>query len=203
MPIAFASRDIIKILQRMAYIAEYREGDNHLHLERMKGYTYIIAREIGLDVEGAELISVSCQLHDIGKFIIPDEISHITGELSPEEWRVIKKHTSAGASLLQGFASTLIQTASQVALSHHERWDGSGYPHKLVGEDIPLGARICAIADVFDALTTRRIYKAEITVIAARDLIAASSGVLFDPEIVKIFQAKYEDIAKFRSNNLE
>ena len=198
----FSSRDTINLLQRMAYIAEYQEGDNISHLERIKGYTYILARGIGLDVEDAEAISVASQLHDIGKFIIPDEISNKTGKLNSEQWRIIKKHTTAGASLLQGFSSAIIQTASQIALSHHERWDGSGYPNGISGDDIPIAARICAIADVFDALTTRRIYKAEITVIAARDLILAASGVLFDPKLVEIFQEKYEEMTKFRINTI-
>ncbi len=203
MPKTLASQDTVTMLQRMAYIAEYREGDNRSHVARVKGYTYLLARGLGLDLEDADVLSAASQLHDIGKFVIPDEISVKTDALNSEQWQIIQKHTTAGSALLQGFSSGLIQTASQIALSHHERWNGSGYPHKLAGEAIPMSARICAIADVFDALTTPRQYKTEINVIEAHDLIVDASGVLFDPKLVDIFKKKYEDIINIRKNHID
>jgi len=202
MQISLDSQDTITMLQRVAYIVEYREGDKRSHIERVKGYTYILSRGLGLGMEAAKNISLASQLHDIGKFIIPDEISQKSDDLSPGEWVIIEKHTTSGAALLQGFSSELIQTASQIALTHHERWNGSGYPNKLAGDNIPINGRICAIADVFDALTTQRPYKKEINVIDARNLIIGASGVLFDPELVDIFNASFEDILDIRNNNI-
>jgi len=202
MQITLGSQDTISMLQRVSYIAEYREGDNRSHLERVKGYTYILSRGLGLGLEGAKNISIASQLHDIGKFIIPDVISHKSDDLTPAEWVVIEKHTTSGAALLQGFSSELIQIASQIALTHHERWNGSGYPNNLAGDNIPINGRICAIADVFDALTTQRPYKKEINVMDAHNLIVGASGVLFDPELVGVFKESFEDILIIRNNNI-
>ena len=138
---------------------EWRDAETGVHIERMGRLCERLAREVGLSVVEAELLRHASALHDVGKVGIPDVILLKPGKLDPAEWAQMQTHTTIGASILSGSKSALVQMAEQIARSHHERWDGSGYPDGLQGEEIPLAARICAVCDVFDALLSPRPYK--------------------------------------------
>lgn len=196
------SRDSLEYVRRMAYLAEYRKPGIKNHLERIRGYCSIIGRGLSLSSQEIEMISVASQLHDIGEIGIPEGILAKTGNLTADEWEVVKRHPIIGAEILRGSTSPLLQTGEIIAMSHHERWDGSGYPYGLKGEEIPLSGRICAVADVFDALTTPRPYKAEVPLADALRLIADSGGQLFDPMLVEIFADNFTDILKTRQFTL-
>jgi putative two-component system response regulator len=137
-------------------------------------------------------------MHDIGKIGIPDHILLKPGKFEPEEWEIMKTHAAIGAHILDGDESDLMIWASEIALTHHEKWDGSGYPNGLSGEDIPLTGRIAALADVFDALTSERPYKKAWTVEAAVDLIKKNCGTHFDPELVVVLLEQLPEILKIR-----
>jgi putative two-component system response regulator len=147
-----------------------------------------------------QLISVACQLHDIGKVGLPEALLLQQGQYSDAELQKIKRHTTIGAEILSNSASPLLQAGETIALNHHERWDGSGYPHGLAGDAIPLSARLCAIADVFDALTTPRPYKKEISPEDAWRLIAGASGTLFDPQLVQVFTDELSALLKIKKS---
>lgn len=196
------NREVLDVVRRMSALAEYREPGIKNHLERIRGYCMVIARGLDLSVQEVEVIANASQLHDIGEIGIPDAILTKAGKLSPYEWEVVKRHPVIGAEILRGSPSTLLQAGEIIALSHHERWDGSGYPYGLKGEDIPLSGRICAMADIFDALTTKRPYKDEVSVEEAYDLILESSGVLFDPQLVTVFKDNFDELLVIRQNNI-
>ena len=185
---------------RLAYIAEIKEWDNRLHLERVRRYCQILAQAAGLTSNEASILGLASQLHDVGKVEIPDELLQRTGNYQPEEWTILEKHTLDGAKILDRSSSPIFQTASTIALTHHERWDGSGYPRKLKGEEIPISGRICAIADVFDALTTLRSYKNVISDEEARKMIVQSAGTLFDPHLVDLFDQKFSEIVAIKTS---
>jgi putative two-component system response regulator len=192
------TKDLVDLVRRMAAIAEYREPDIMQHLERIRGYCQVMANGMGLPSQESEAIGIASMLHDVGKAGLPDSILTNSGDLSPYEWDLMKRHTIMGAEILKDAQLPILQAGEVIALTHHERWDGSGYPYKLKGEDIPVSGRIVALADVFDALTTRRLYKKEITVECAYELIEESAGVLFDPELVNVFINNFSEILKTR-----
>lgn len=196
------NREVLDVVRRMSALAEYREPGIKNHLERIRGYCMVVARGLDLSVQEVEVIANASQLHDIGEIGIPDAILTKAGKLSPYEWEVVKRHPVIGAEILRGSPSTLLQAGEIIALSHHERWDGSGYPYGLKGEDIPLSGRICAMADIFDALTTKRPYKDEVSVEEAYDLILESSGVLFDPQLLTVFKDHFDEFLVIRQNNI-
>jgi putative two-component system response regulator len=193
-------KELLDAVWRMAYIAEYREGGNTEHLERIKGYIQVLGRGIGLTQNEVQIISTACQLHDIGKVGLPEGLLLQQGQYSDAELNKIKRHTTIGAEILSNSTSALLQAGETIALNHHERWDGSGYPNGISGEQIPLSARLCAIADVFDALTTSRPYKKEISVEDALRLIVGASESLFDPQIVQVFQDEFQNILKVKKS---
>jgi putative two-component system response regulator len=133
-------------------------------------------------------------MHDVGKIGIPDKILLKQGNLEPDEWEIMKTHTTIGAKILAGSRSRVVQMAERIALYHHERWDGTGYPEGLKGEDIPLVARICAICDVFDALSSVRPYKGAWAIEEAREEIRRGSGTHFDPRLVEIFLTRFDEL---------
>lgn len=196
------NRALLDVIRRMASLAEHREGGTRNHLERVRGYCYVIARGLGLSSQEAEIISLASQLHDIGEVAISDEILSKSGQLTPAEWERVKDHPQQGAEILKGSPSVIVQAGEIMALTHHERWDGSGYPRGLSGEEIPLSGRICAVADVFDALTTPRPYKEEVPVDEALELIQESSGQLFDPQVVAAFSQRFDEIQRVRESHL-
>jgi putative two-component system response regulator len=195
-------KEKLDVVYRMARMAEYREGDITDHLGRIRGYCYVLASGLGVSQPEAEAISYASMLHDIGKSALPDAILLKRGDLTPYEWEYMTRHTVLGAEILRGSTSAVLQAGEIIALTHHERWDGSGYPKGLRGEDIPLSGRICALADVFDALTTPRAYKKEMPVPLAEELIRDASGQLFDPQLVRIFIKEIDSITKIRNSHL-
>jgi putative two-component system response regulator len=193
-------KEMVEAVWRLAYLAEFREGNNLAHLERIRGYTQVLGRGLGLSQNEIQLISVACQLHDIGKVGLPEVLLLQQGQYSDAEMQKIKRHTTIGAEILSNSASPLLQAGETIALNHHERWDGSGYPHGIAGEEIPLSARLGAIADVFDALTTPRPYKKEISPDDAWRLIAGASGTLFDPQLVQVFTDELPSLLKIKKS---
>jgi len=188
-----SQQELLEHVILTAHVAEFAEWDNHAHVERIRRYSYILARETDLEHDEASLISYASMLHDVGKIALPAHLLQKTAKLTPDEYRIAERHTVEGGRLLSGSGSPLLQTAEIISRTHHERWDGSGYPEGLRGEAIPLSGRIVALADVFDALTTKRPYKMAIAPEAAFDLIKSSSGTLFDPALVSIFVEKFKD----------
>ncbi len=175
-----------KTLMRLARAGEYRDTDTAKHLLRMSRYCRLLAEAVGLSAEEAELIELAAPLHDLGKIGIPDSILRKKGSLTETEIEVMRQHPQIGHDILQDSPSKYLRLGGEIALAHHERYDGSGYPSGLMGEDIPLSARIVAIADVFDALTSVRPYKAAWTIEAAMQHIAKEGGRHFDPALVTI-----------------
>lgn len=190
------SRELLDVIRRMALLAEYGEAGTRQHLERIRGYCYVLAKGLDLFPNDVEVISYASMLHDIGEIGIPRSILTKAGKLTPAEWELIRQHPLIGAEILRGSPSPILQAAEVIALTHHERWDGSGYPHGLRGEAIPVSGRICALADIFDALTTRRPYKEEISVDEAYQLILDNSGILFDPQLVQIFKDNFDEFVR-------
>jgi len=166
----------------------YNDNDTGDHIWRMAAYSRLLASAAGWTDEMAGLMELAAPMHDTGKIGIPDEILKAPRELTPEEWVIMKQHTQIGADILNKSDSKLIHLASEIALSHHEKWDGSGYPNNLAGEAIPESGRIVAITDVFDALSMKRPYKDAWPIDDVIDEIVKSAGSAFDPRLVDIFQ---------------
>lgn len=193
----------LQVVQRLGMAAEYRDEETGNHILRMSHTCALLAREIGWDDSQCDLILNASPMHDIGKIGIPDAVLLKPGKFEPHEWEVMKTHASIGAKLLEGDDSDLMRMAREIALTHHEKWDGSGYPHGLSGEAIPMCGRIAALADVFDALTSERPYKKAWTVAAAVDLIKENRGRHFDPALVDAFLAVLPSIEEIRRHYAE
>lgn len=172
---------------RLARVAEYRDTDTGQHIQRVSHYAAEIARELGFSDEQIHDFILAISMHDIGKVGISDGILRKPGALTPEERREMQNHTTYGAEILSGSDTPILAMSREIALSHHEKWDGTGYPRGLKAEEIPITGRICALADVYDALTTKRCYKEAIPLEQACDIIRRSSGTHFDPAIVDAF----------------
>ncbi len=183
---------------RLTRAAEYRDEDTGEHIQRMSHYTSLMARRMGLALTTVELIRYASTLHDVGKIGIPDSILLKPGKLDPPEWETMKTHTTIGGRILDGSKADFMKMGRVIALTHHEKWDGSGYPNGLKGADIPLVGRITAIADVFDALTSRRPYKEPFSLDEALDIIKSSKGNHFDPAVVDAFLESWDDIREIR-----
>jgi putative two-component system response regulator len=182
-------------IHRLARAAEYRDEDTGAHILRMSQYAAAVARKMGQDANAVEGLLYAAPMHDVGKIGIPDHILLKPGKLDPAEWETMKQHTTIGACILRGSDADLIKLAELIALTHHEKWDGSGYPKGLRGTEIPLSGRITAIADVFDALTSKRPYRqAVFSVEQAYDMIRAGRGSHFDPDVVDAFFAAQAEI---------
>lgn len=174
--------------------AEYRDDDTGSHLLKVSSYCKIIAGALGLEENMIENLYYASLLHDIGKIGIPDKILLKKGSYDSEEWNIMKKHTVIGSSILSSSNVEVIKMGKMIALTHHEKWDGSGYPKGLSYEEIPLISRIVSVADVFDALVSKRVYKNEFTVEDALFEIKKSSGNHFDPKVVDAFLSVFDDI---------
>lgn len=174
-------------LLRLAIAGEYRDYDTGNHVVRMAHYAYLIAEGLGLDAEHCELIKVAAPLHDIGKIGIADHILQKPGRHTPEETEVMRNHAAIGHQILCDSPSKFIALAAEISLGHHEKFDGTGYPNRLVGENIPLESRIVAVADVYDALTSARPYKRAWPMEEAVEYIVTHSGTHFDPKCVNAF----------------
>ncbi len=177
----------LQIIQRLGKAAEYKDNETGLHVIRMSKYAHILAKAAGMNEEDAELLMNAAPMHDIGKIGIVDKILKKPGSLTDAEYEEMKLHCAIGADVIGEDHSDLLELAKIIAISHHEKWDGTGYPNKISGEDIPLEGRIVAIADVFDALTSVRPYKKEWLVDEAISLLEKEAGKHFDPELVKLF----------------
>ena len=195
-----ASRDTV---MRLARAAEYRDGDTGEHVDRMSSYAQVLARQLGMTIEDQALIKLASPMHDVGKIGIRDSVLLKEGRLTEEEWFQMKEHPNIGAQILAGSRSKLLQMAEQIALAHHEKWDGTGYPNATAGENIPLVGRIVALADVFDALTTPRVYKDAWSVDEAVTHIQRERGRHFDPRVVAAFEQCLDQLLEVRAGYLE
>jgi putative two-component system response regulator len=179
----------VETLQRLAFAAEYRDEETYLHTERVGHVAALLAAAAGLSAEEVELIRRAAPLHDIGKIGVPDPILLKEGRLDDRERGLMRAHALVGAKMLAGSRSAVLQLAEEIALTHHERWDGGGYPRGLRGEEIPRSGRLVAIADVFDALTHARPYRESLPVDEAVAVIASGARKQFDPELVEAFES--------------
>ena len=209
-----------ELIHCLARLAEYRDNETGRHVIRVGRYSGLLARQLGLDEETAELIEHAAPLHDIGKIGIPDAILLKPGKLTSEEFEIMQRHvalgkgafepmsihemrafrshTVLGEMMVNTSSSPLLTMAAQIALTHHERWDGSGYPIGLAGEEIPLSGRIVAVADVFDALSNKRPYKPAFPIQKCFAILDEGSGSQFDPQVVAAFKAVRDAILKVR-----
>lgn len=192
-----------QIVRRLGRAAEYRDNETGFHIIRMSQISTLLAQKLGWSTEDCELMLNASPMHDIGKIGIPDAILLKPGKFEPEEWAIMKTHAEIGAELLDGDDSRLLLLAREIALTHHEKWDGSGYPRGLSGTDIPQSGRIVAVADVYDALTSARPYKKPWTTEAAEAYLQENIGTHFDPEIVACFLACLPEIHEIRNRHQE
>jgi putative two-component system response regulator len=184
----------LETIERLAVAAEYKDEDTAAHILRIAAYSRHMGLLLGISSSDADNLYYGSLMHDVGKIGIPDAILLKPGPLSPEERASMQKHTSIGAMILGGSESELLKAGEQIALTHHEWWDGGGYPVGLSGERIPLWGRICAIADVYDALTTKRPYKEAMAQEAALELIEKDRGRHFDPQLLDMFVDQLDEI---------
>jgi putative two-component system response regulator len=176
-----------EMLARLAAAAEFRDDDTGQHTHRVGDLSVTIAQRLGLPDPQIELLRLAAPLHDVGKIAIPDAVLGKPGKLTDEEFAQMKTHTTIGAQMLAGSAFALLEMAEQIALTHHEKWDGSGYPAGLAGDSIPIAGRIVAVADVFDALTHIRPYKAAWSTADAIAEMTDQVGRHFDPGVLEAF----------------
>ena len=193
----------LQVVRRLGRAAEYRDNETGLHIIRMSKMAVVIAKATGMDDEQCDLLLNAAPMHDIGKIGIPDNILLKPGKFEPEEWVIMQTHAQIGADILSGDDSGLMIMAHEIALSHHEKWNGKGYPHGLEGEAIPIVGRITALADVFDALTSERPYKKAWSVEDAVDLISSERGQHFDPNLVDLFLEKLPEIIHIKEKHAE
>jgi putative two-component system response regulator len=188
----------LQIIQRLGRAAEYKDNETGLHVMRMSHYSRAIAHALGWPRADRELLLHAAPMHDVGKIGIPDHILRKPGQLDDEEWRVMRLHPEIGASIIGSGGGPLLEAARIIALTHHERWDGGGYPEGLVGEAIPLVGRVVALADVFDALTSGRPYKSAWGLDQALDTLRNERGRHFDPQLVDAFFDALPEILEVR-----
>ncbi|WP_430434858.1 HD-GYP domain-containing protein [Methyloversatilis sp.] len=193
----FASRQ--QIIRRLGRAAEFRDNETGNHVIRMSYYARLIAQAIGLGPEATELLFNTASMHDIGKIGIPDAVLLKPGPLSKAEWAVMRQHPEIGAEIIGEHDDELLQTARTIALTHHERFDGSGYPRGLIGEDIPLFGRIVAIADVFDALMTARPYKPAMPIDDTLQVMGRNTGLHFDPALMAVLPSVLPDMLRINA----
>ena len=177
----------LEMIERLSVAAEFRDQDTALHIRRMSYYSRIIARSLGLSEEDSEVILFTSPMHDIGKLGVPDSVLLKPGKLEPEEWEEMKRHTIYGAEILKNSQHKIIRKAEIIALSHHEKWNGTGYPNGLKDEEIPLEGRIVALADAFDAMMSSECYKPAFPPEKVEEIIFRDAGAHFDPTVMKAF----------------
>ncbi|HAT49489.1 MAG: response regulator [Nitrospirae bacterium] len=185
-----------EVIRQLGRASEYRDNETGLHIVRMSRYVRMLGLKSGLSEPEADQMMQAAPMHDLGKIGIPDHILLKPGKLTPEEFAIIKTHPEIGYNIIGDQKSGLLHLGRTIALSHHEKWNGLGYPKGLKGEEIPLAGRLTAIGDVFDALTSSRPYKKGWTLDDAMGLILKESGEHFDPTLVPIFFSLREDVAK-------
>jgi putative two-component system response regulator len=186
----------IETIIRLSWAAEYKDEDTGEHALRMSYYSAAIARQLGFSEPEVAALLRAAPMHDIGKIGVPDHVLLKPGPLDPDEWEIMKQHTTIGARILAGSVSDTIKLASVVALSHHENWDGTGYPQGLRREEIPLVARIVAVADTFDAVVSKRPYKQACSFDTALAVLRDRRGTRLDPQVVDAFMAVKDEIVE-------
>ena len=191
----------LEAIYRLSRVGEFRDEDTGAHLRRMSRYSAVVARCMGLAKRTIEAILYASPMHDVGKIGIPDQILLKPGKLEPHEMQIMRLHTTIGAQMLQGSAVDFLKLGEIIALTHHEKWDGTGYPRGLAGAKIPLAGCITAIADVFDALTTRRPYKEPFSVEKAFAIVREGREKHFHPEVVDAFFSITDEILRIRQDN--
>ena len=189
----------LQIVQRLGRAAEYKDNETGMHVIRMSHFSKLLALAAGHSPAWAEDLLNAAPMHDVGKIGIPDAVLRKPGPQDAAEWDTMRRHPEIGAEIIGEHPSGVLQLAREIALAHHEKWDGSGYPRGLAGEAIPVSARIVAVADVFDALTTRRPYKEPWPVQDALDHIAAQAGKHFDPALVALFAPLLPQLLEIRA----
>jgi len=187
-------RTSLSTIHCLSRAAEHRDDDTADHIQRMSRYAKLIGVKLGLEDAEVETILYAAPMHDIGKIGIPDSILLKPGKLDTEEFEVMKQHAEFGASILESETEPILEAGRIIALTHHERWDGSGYPNGLAGDEIPLFGRISAIADVFDALSSKRPYKKAFSLEKSFEIIKESAGNHFEPRLVDVFLSRREEI---------
>ncbi|CAN5902344.1 two-component system response regulator [soil metagenome] len=192
-----------EVIYRLSRASEYRDPETGAHIERMAHYSVMIAKNLGLPELEQELILDAAPMHDVGKMGIPDHILLKPGRLTDDEMLIMRQHAAIGAEILGNSASSLLQAAAEIALTHHEKFDGSGYPNGLSGDQIPLYGRIVAVADVFDALTSARPYKLAWDLDSAVKFIQDASGSHFDPLCVEAFFKTWDQVLAIRNKYSE
>ncbi|CAK0758501.1 Cyclic di-GMP phosphodiesterase response regulator RpfG [Azospirillaceae bacterium] len=188
------SRAATELVMRLSKAAEFRDPETGAHLERMARYSRLIARRLGWSEEDQEQLQVAAPMHDIGKVGIPDYILLKPGKLTDDEFAIMKEHATLGYEILKDSDSPLIRLAAQIARCHHEKYDGSGYPNGVGGEEIPIPGRIVAVADVYDALTSERPYKKAWPIEKAVGLLKEQRGVHFEPRLVDLFLESFDEV---------
>jgi putative two-component system response regulator len=188
----------LEIVQRLGLAAEYKDNETGLHVIRMSHFARILGLAAGMTEAESDDLLHAAPMHDVGKIGIPDRVLLKPGPLDPDEWKIMQSHAQIGAEIIGHHDHGVLALARNIALTHHEKWDGSGYPNGLAGKDIPLEGRICAIADVFDALTSIRPYKKAWTEQEALDFLVKQKGKHFDPELVDLFLAQMPAIRAIR-----
>ncbi len=190
-------------VQRLAIVAAYKDKDTALHVKRMSRYSAVLANGLCLSPKEVDIVLHASQMHDVGKIGIPDAILLKPSKLDSHEWDIMKQHTTMGGHMLSGSHSEVMQAGRTIALSHHERWDGKGYPKGLQGEEIPLLGRVCSVADVFDAVTTRRPYREAFSNQEAYRILREGRGTQFDPRVVDVFFAQLDEVAAVQKPSLQ
>lgn len=186
----------LETIFRLGIASEYKDDDTYAHVQRIRHTSRIIAEEMGCSEEEQHAIFHASAMHDLGKIGVPDAILNKPGKLNAEEWKTMQSHAAMGSAILDGSEAELLRVSARIAGCHHERWDGGGYPNGLAGAEIPLEARIVAVADVFDALVNERAYKKAWPVEDAVGLIKAESGSHFDPAVVDAFLNRLDEIVR-------
>lgn len=189
-----------ELLRRLSKVSQARDHITGSHTERVGGMAMIVALGLGFTKEDSLILRQTAPLHDLGKVGIPDRILLKPGTLNPDEWETMKAHTTMGYALLKESIHPIIQKASIIALTHHEKWNGNGYPDQLSGTEIPIEGRIVGLVDVFDALTSNRPYKKAWSVPRALEYIQEQADISFDPEIVEVFLRKKEEIFEIKES---
>lgn len=183
---------------KLTAASEYRDNETGAHIKRMSHYSALIAQKMGLKHNTVETILFAAPMHDIGKIGIPDKILLKRGKLNTEEWEIMKQHTTIGADILKGSNIGFVRMGEIIARTHHEKWDGSGYPYGLKGRRVPLAGRIVALADVFDAMTSERPYKEVFPIEKADRIICEERGRHFDPDVVDAFFSVHDAILRIK-----
>jgi putative two-component system response regulator len=191
----------IDTIRRLMVAAEYRDHDTAGHIERIGLYSQVVARALGFSPGDTELVLHAAPMHDVGKLGVPDSVLLKPGALDEREWEQMRAHPTMGAEILSGSTSPVIQLGAKIALTHHEKWDGSGYPHGLAGDAIPLEGRICSVVDYFDALTMDRPYRAALPRAQVLHMMREASGRHFDPKVLETFFAVIDDVATIQANH--